>query len=379
MSKVLIFTASTGGGHNQAASALEKEFNHKGYETIKVDMLKETSKMLDLLIADGYKVLATKLPKIYGGLYKLSDSQRINNRITKFFNKLAYTQISNIINSINPDLIIGTHPFIVDVVGNLKAKSIINIPFISIVTDYEAHQTYVNTNVDAYITGSEHTMKGLISKGILKSKIYPFGIPIRREFLDKKSNYNDFYDRNFQVLVMGGSLGVKSMKKVLKSLNKCTHDLKIIVVCGKDEVLRKSLEKSFKNNIEGKEYIIYGFTKEVAKLMDSSDIIITKPGGLTVSESMVKSIPMVIPYLIPGQEEENAEFLVREGVAVKVDHIREIRYVIDNLINNPKKLDGMRREMKRITKKYSIDNIINLSENLINEYQYKWGMAYEQK
>lgn len=378
MKKVLIFTASTGGGHNQAATSLEREFKLKGYEAVKVDMLKETSRMLDILIADGYKVLATKMPKIYGGLYKWSDSEKVNNGITKSFAKLACREIKYIIDKNNPDLIIGTHPFIIDVIGKFKGQDLLRIPFISIVTDYEAHQTYVSKSVDAYITGSEHTSQSLVNKGVSRDKLYPFGIPIRREFLEEKKELCQETDKTFQILIMGGSMGVKSIKKVLKSLTKSTHSFRVVVVCGKDEVLRKSLEKGYEDKIKDKKLIVYGFTRKIAKLMDSSNIIITKPGGLTVSESIARNIPMIIPYLIPGQEAENAEFLVREGIAVRVDQIKDIQFVVEELIDNPQKLYEMKDKMKGLVKQYSLDNIIGVADKLIKEYKFKWGLTYEQ-
>lgn len=377
MRKIMIFTASTGGGHNQAASSLSEEFRGKGYEAVKVDMLKETSSVLNTLIADGYKVLANKMPKIYGGLYKLTDFERINNSVTSTVTSVVCKEINKIIQKHSPHLIIGTHPFIIDIIGKLKRKGLIDLPFISIVTDFEAHQTYVNEHVDAYITGSEYTCESLANRGLPKTILYPYGIPIRREFLETNSSVNRSKD-SFQILLMGGSMGVKSMKKVLKNLLESSKDFKLVVVCGNDELLKSNVESLIASKQRNKDIIVYGFTNKIAKLMDESDIIISKPGGLTVTESIAKNIPMIIPYLIPGQEEENADFLVKSGVAVKTNYIGEIRYIIDDLIEKPEKLRLMRDRMRELSEKYSMESLVQLADKLISQYECKWGMVNEQ-
>ncbi|RKD29529.1 MGDG synthase family glycosyltransferase [Thermohalobacter berrensis] len=365
MGKILIFTASTGGGHNQAASSLGREFSQKGYKVKKIDILKETSKILEILIEDGYKVLINRLPKIYGKLYKISDKQRINKYITRLFTKACYSKIYQIIKSYSPDLIISTHPFIINIIDRIKCEGLLKTPFISIVTDYEAHQTYISNKVDAYITANKYTANSLIKKGVDKSKVYPFGIPIERKFLEKppKQIIND--NSKFRILLMGGSLGMRNMKKVLNYLIKNNNPLEIIVVCGKNDVLKRSIEKNFIKKYSDKKLVVYGFTKKIHELMELCDVIITKPGGLTISEAIVKNIPIIIPYLIPGQEQENAQFLVKSGVAIKVDKAKEINSIIDCLINNPEKLEKMKLNMKKLSCQYSIEKIIELGEYFI--------------
>ena len=380
MKRVLIFTASTGGGHNQAAKSLENEFKAYGYEVIKLDVLKETSKILDALISDGYRILATSLPKMYGGLYKLSDKKRVNRRVTRLITKLHYNKIYQLIVENNPDLIIGTHPFIVNIIGYMKANRLIKIPFISIVTDYQAHQTYINSYVDAYITASYYTSQSLVNRGIPEQKIYPYGIPIRREFLEKEngsSRKSHNLSNGLTVLLMGGSMGLKAMKKVLNNLVMNENAMRIIAVCGNNNILKCEIEENYENRFNDKEIIVYGFTKEIPQLMDISDVIITKPGGLTVSEAIAKNVPMIIPYFIPGQEEENADFLTKCKVAIRVDDIKDINEIIDYIVQNPEVLDRMKEKMQELSNTYSTENIIKLADKLINQYSNKWGMAYE--
>ncbi|WP_053954689.1 MGDG synthase family glycosyltransferase [Inediibacterium massiliense] len=373
MRKILIFTASTGEGHNQVARALKNEFEAFGYEVVMMDILKETSQVLNLCIADGYNILATHLPKIYGMLYKWSDRKIINIEFNKIFNRLEYHKVYNLITYHQPDLIITTHPFIIGVIGDLKKKGMLHIPFISVVTDYKAHQVYIHDYVDAYITGSDYTSQTLVERGINSNNIYACGIPIRRQFLKRSIDYKK--DSYFTVLLMGGSMGVKGMKKVLENLIGNRNLLRIIVICGNNKSLKKKIIKQY-HHIEGKEIRVYGFTKDIPQFMDKAHIVITKPGGITVSESMAKNIPMIIPYFIPGQEEGNVEFLLDSGVAIQIKNIDHINEVIDELIQNPKKLEHMKKRMKDLWNIYSIENIIELSNKLMWKYSHERGMIY---
>lgn len=362
---VLIFTASTGQGHNTVADSLDKELVFHGYNVLTIEPLKEVSKSLDLLIADGYKVLATKLPKMYGGLYKLSNHELTNHRISRILIKALENKIYELINIYNPSLVISTHPLIVNVISVLKEQEEINVPFISVITDYQAHQSYINKNVDAYIVGSTYTKQSLIKKGISEDKIYTFGIPIRREFHVKANSLKK--EEIFTILLMGGSMGVNGIKKALKNLMEVEYPIRIIVVCGNNKSLKKSIENKYDRIQDNKIIDILGFTKDIPKLMDIADITISKPGGLTATEALVKCVPMIIPYYIPGQERENTEVLVTAGAAKNVQ-VKELSIVITELITQPQLLEEMKENIRNITKTHSLDSTIHLAINLIEEY-----------
>jgi processive 1,2-diacylglycerol beta-glucosyltransferase len=134
------------------------------------------------------------------------------------------------------------------------------------------------------------------------------------------------------------------------------------------------IQTKYKDRYPNKEIVVYGFTEDIPSLMETSDILISKPGGLTTSEAIAKQLPLMIPYMLPGQEEENAEFLVKSGAAIMVDHINAIHEEIDRLIRCPKTLMNMRRNMKRLSRTYSLDGIIKLSESLMERYDYTYEL-----
>jgi processive 1,2-diacylglycerol beta-glucosyltransferase len=375
MKKVLIFTASIGGGHNEAASCLEKQFRKHGFIVKKLDALLEINKTLDALIIGSCKILINNFPKLYGGLYDISNRERSNKLITHSLSRISEEKIYEIIVQEKPDLIISTHAFMVGVIGHLKKRRLINIPFMSVVTDYEAHRTYIDENVDAYIAGSNYTSERLIKQGIAKDKIFPYGIPIREEFLKKLESISS-KPSSFQILLVAGSLGLKGMKKVLRNIVDMEGNYNVIVVCGKNKGLKRSIEREYNELIKSHKITLYGFTNNIPIIMENSDVIITKPGGLTISEAIAKRLPMIIPYYIPGQEKENLDFLLKKGLAIYISEIDSIKELIESMMENPKILDNMKENMKEMYNKSCLDNIIYLSENLIENCNYRMDLNY---
>lgn len=363
--KVMIFSASTGHGHNQAADCLKKELEASGYSVRIVEPLKkEESWIMEALIDDGYHILATRLPKMYGKLYKITYNEFLNKNVKRILNRAMDSVIEQLIQEYKPDLLITTHPLHVGVVSYLKASGRLNLPFISLVTDYMAHQFYVNSFVDAYIVGSPYTKDTLTEKGVPENKIHIFGIPVREEFRQPRLVRNNDV---FTLLIMGGSMGIPYIRKCLKTLMENRHHLRILVVCGSNRKLWTDLAKKYEGTFNDKDVVIYGFTSNIYDLMDQSDVIITKPGGLTASEAINKNIPIIIPFFIPGQEEENTEILVKAGVAVRTSRISELNPLIDSFCLNPGLLEEMRENASDLARQLSPGSIVGLADQLLYE------------
>mgnify|MGYP001225580256 FL=1 len=377
MPKALIVSIATGMGHNQAANCIKSELEAAGYSACIAEPIKD-GRIIDLVINNGFKILAGKMPKMYGRLYKVTERKLLNQGIAKFLNVTLRNILREIIEDHKPDLIISTHPLLVNAVSYVKASGRANIPFIAVVTDYMAHQFYVNKYVDAYIVGSKYTKDTLTAKGVMENKIYTYGIPIRKEFRQpRRIKPGDSTQNNvFSILLMAGSMGIPRIKKCLKILLKNRHNFRLTVVCGHNQKLKEELEEKYCQAANGKDIIVYGFTDEIAKLMDRSDLIITKPGGITVSEAINKNIPIIIPFYIPGQEEENTEILVKAGVAVSVENISELNKTVDMFYENPALLEKMRLKALEFSRELSPDSIVRLADGLIYEYNSRQHMVH---
>ncbi|MBE6049278.1 MAG: glycosyltransferase [Clostridium sp.] len=366
MKKVLILTTSTGQGHNQAANSLIETLTAAGFKCVKRDFLANTDKLFNKVIVSGYEIFASLLPKTYGFFYKLTDNN-LSNKITFSFFFNVQRKLSKLIENEEPDIIIATHPFTVNIICKLKAKGL-DIPFISVVTDFKAHYTYIHPLVDSYITASESTKNFLINEGIKAEIIHPIGIPIKESFYSKNKNINFVKDKEyFSLLLMSGSMGLKNISYVLDELLKNPNKLRITVVCGNNDKLRKSLVKKCSKNYPNKKIHILGFSNDIASFMEYSDVLISKPGGLTVTEAIVKNIPIIIPFVIPGQETENAELLESHGYAYYIKDYRLINSAINKLIYEPEVLNQMKENLKKLSNSYSTTAVVDIVNNLLKK------------
>ncbi|MCG8513133.1 MAG: hypothetical protein MI740_03250 [Halanaerobiales bacterium] len=367
MKKVLVFTISTGGGHNQAATVLKKEFAEHGYQVVKLDALRETSGLLNSAIINGYKMLVNNFPGTYGGLYRLTNKEGTNRKVTGLITYLLKDKIAQLIAYHQPVAIITTHPFLVDVIGKLKGKGEVNLPFIVVITDFDVHYTCLNQEVDAYITGSYYTKQSLIANGIPAAQVFHYGIPIKREFFNQTITEQSKRDNSFAVLLMGGSMGMKSINQVLERLLRCQNKLSIMVVCGKNIKLKKRIAAKYREAVNGSVIDLYGYSQKIPELMEQADVIITKPGGLTISEAIAKKLPIIVPFLIPGQEQENLDFLLHHQVAIRARNFKEITTIVDDLIEHPETLQQMRSNLTELARTQSLNKTIKLVDTMCKQ------------
>lgn len=364
MKKVLILSAPTGQGHDQAANSLNVAFQKRGFRTSRRDFLEGSGKLLLSFVVGSYEVSAMKFPAGYGLFYRLTNNPLINPLSTIPFYFIR-KRVFNMIKNEKPDLIVTTHPLSICLIPGLKRMGV-KVPFVSIVTDFKAHYTYVSKATDLYITGSEFTRNSLIRKGINGDIIHPFGIPIKKDFFSRDPNIDELKkDEYFNVLLMSGSMGLKNISFVLEELLKNPNKLRITVVCGNNKELKSNLDFHLGKIYKDKKLHVLGFSTDIDSLMDYSDVLISKPGGLTVTESVAKNLPLIIPFSIPGQESENTEFLTSSGLALSIDKISDINPLINDLIKNPNKLSDIKFKIKALSETYSVDKIIDLCKEKI--------------
>lgn len=373
MKKIMILSASTGGGHNSAANAIAGAFKELGYEGIIVDGIRAVSPLLDKIISEGYENSAKFTPKAYGKLYKLTDAPYLDQEHEMITNTLLKRRIKNLIDTHEPHLIIGTHPFPLMAAARLKEMGIIKMPLISVLTDYTTHASWVKPGIDAYVVGTEDLKYMIADEGADPEKVYPLGIPVNPEFMkskDLESVRSDLQLKDcFTVLLMGGSFGAGNLKDILCELADIDEDFQIVVVAGRNTALKERLDSVVEMNNYGGKVRVLGFTRQVAELMSLSDILISKPGGLTTTEAFLKQIPLIIPFFIPGQEEENVDFLLNHGLAFRTTRKYSLKVLIKGLINQPTRLDAMRERMATYAKPYAARDLATLGVQLIEQWE----------
>jgi len=351
--RILLVTGSTGGGHNQVANTLSDELKSRGYEVEICDLLVDFNKMVKFCCIDSYNFLYKHIPRIYGMIYWCTNRKLFSKISAMVFYMLIGREFSHYINHINPQMIICVHPFGSGILGKLRRKKMINSFTTALITDFHAHWTHIGDGIDRYIVSSERLKNSLIKRGVDGSKIMFLGIPIRKDFNKKNTSERD--DGIFTVLIMGGSAGENFIRRSLYWIAR-NKDMQIIVVCGKNTVMKKRLEKAYatKKNVD-----IRGYEKNIKPLMSKADIIITKPGAITVTEAISQELPIIIPYAIPGHESANAKFLVQSGIAYRTHSSLWLAYVVDKVMKNPEVIDYMRENIQRNYIRFSTEDIVN--------------------
>ena len=383
--KVLIMSASTGGGHNRAARAIKEELTNKSIDGITIDCeiidsLKIVNGTMDKLISRGYEKSAKYTPKAWGGVYKLTESNLISRNEFKDnpLTSLISRKLKKLIEVKKPDLIIGTHPFPMIALSTLKKHSQLSKnnelstftesfhkyyqnldipPLITVLTDYTTHSAYIQNEIDYYIAGHEYVKELLIEDGIEAEKIKPYGIPVEKSFLTNRSRETVLSELNldpnkFTVLLMGGSFGAGSIKDTLSELISIDRDFQIIVITGRNKSLKEKLEKNLMSHEQSidKNICVLGFTDKMNDLLSAVDILVSKPGGLTTTESLLKEVPMIVPYFIPGQEEENLDFLSNCGASLRTSKKYTLSIILKVLIDNPDRIEMTKENIRSIKK-----------------------------
>ena len=372
--KILILSAATGGGHLRASHAIEDYIlkNSVGNNVAVVDALKSINTVLDKTVCDGYHFLATKTPKVFGQLYKKTNEESVLSSLVTRFSNVFSLKLMPVLQEQKADVIISTHPFATEMVSYLKGKGLVKVPLICLMTDYGPHRAWIAPNVDAYIVSTEDMIPEMKEMGVAENKIYPFGIPVGDVFFnagDKPSLLKKFgMDTDKPtILIMAGSFGVTNIMKIYKRLVQVPTNFQVIVITGKN----KKLFEAFTPVIEDspKKTKLVFFTDEVENYMHASDLIITKPGGLTVSEALACNIPLAVFDAIPGQEEDNANFLLSHKMAVRLEKGADAGKIINSLIEDNKKLEEMRSSCKSFDKSQSSKNIFSLINELCDKNQ----------
>ncbi|MBQ3414567.1 MAG: UDP-N-acetylglucosamine 2-epimerase [Clostridia bacterium] len=352
MKKILIFYASYGGGHLTAAKSMQNyiEANYGNVDIELIDCIKYVNIAIDKVTTMAYKQIATKAPWAWGRIY--SDAQKGPlAHLSSRSNKILAIKLLRLLREKRPDLIISTHPFGTQMCSYLKRKGKITSKIATIMTDFAPHdQWLVGNDFNDYFFVAHNKMKNyLLSKEIPESKIYVTGIPISNKFnqtFDKSEIYKSlgFSENKKTVLFFGGGeygLGKSRTVNIFKAFVKYFDNLQIIAIAGRNPKMQEAFQTAVDTCDKNDFVKILEYTDKVPEYMAISDLVVTKPGGLTTSESLASNLPMIIINPIPGQEEENAEFLEEKGIAVWIRKDDDPKSIIKNLLNDEKKLATM--------------------------------------
>jgi processive 1,2-diacylglycerol beta-glucosyltransferase len=369
MKKILIFYGSYGGGHLSAAKSIRDyiEKNYSDSQVELVDCVEYVNKLFNKLTTKAYKDFSKNARWIWKHLYYDSESGSLS-RICNTINRLMAIKLNRLIQEFQPDLIISTHPFSSQMCAILKEKGKLNCKVATILTDYAPHNQWLVKSefIDYYFVAQQGMVDDLVSRGVNKDKIHVTGIPLSSRFLqsyNKQKILEDYgltSDKNTILFFAGGEFGFGKDKTFnrLKAIIDNLPNLQVVAVAGRNEKMKERFDELVKTTRTESNVKILSFTNQVPELMSVSDLVITKPGGLTTTESLASGLPLIIIDPLPGQEEENAEFIENSGAGIWVKDSDNIESILLDIFNSPTKLEDMKSKARLIAKKNSTQNIV---------------------
>lgn len=353
--KVLVFSIRAGMGHIKGADALCEGINRLHPNSAKHVILLEGTR-LGWFINASYLWMTRYAPWLWGLLYKKSPLYKNTWYIEHKIKEEAQMIIKNEL----PECVCSFHPFISKAISKIKR----DFKLVSIATDFDCHPIGIRDNIDMFVVPHKSSFESLTKNGIDPLKVKIMGIPISLKFSEQVNIEKSSFGFNSKpiVLEMGGGYGLGHLERFIPALAKNRELFQAIVIAGKDDSLKKRLEMAFETyKIEGK---VFGFVDNVHEIMQISDIMIGKPGGLAIMEACSKGLPIIITEVIEGQEEVNAKVLIEEGIAIMPKY-NDIPNVLKTLLKEKGKMEMMKQRALKFSKPSASLEIANEIINLI--------------
>lgn len=338
---VLMLSGKFGMGHNSAAYAIKEDLENKYDKNINIktiDICEYLFPKAHKTIYKGFGIIADK----YTGVYNFA-STILNNKSDNLnipLKRVFSSNIKYLVEGFNTDIIISTLPLSSKIISEYKEYYNCNIPLITCITDVTAHAEWINSNTDIYLVATQGVRDQLIKSGVRKSDIYISGIPVKCGFKDDENQQQNKNEKH--LLIMGGGLGLLPKEEEFYiGLNNATG-FRTTIITGKNKTAYKKLHGKYEN-IE-----VVGYTNKVSKYMKEADLLISKPGGVTLFETIHSELPILAFNPNLAQELYNADYIENEAIGKivrgNVDMVKEIT----SLLNNDLLLTKYRRNMHSI-------------------------------
>ncbi len=327
--RLLVLSASTGNGHLSAAEAVVSEARAQGLQARHVDTLDFTPKAFQSWYRGGYEVLVRRRPEAWGHLYRSSDRPLFNYWFQTRLDAAMCRGLRRLLSEEQPDWVVCTHSLPQPTLATLRRQ--FKYRTAVVVTDLYPHRMWLRGRPDWFFVPQTYT-KQILEQRIPRSKghITVSGMPVSSLFKRKMPAP----EIPVTVLMTSGGIGGGPLVAAAKAVS--ATGARLMVVAGRNEAVRHAAASSFEGD---KNVEVFGQVDQatMAALMERSNLLVAKPGGLTTFEALAMELPFVVylPFLIPGQEEGNADFLVKSGAGVSVATPEELGRVVAALASDP--------------------------------------------
>jgi processive 1,2-diacylglycerol beta-glucosyltransferase len=369
--RLLILSVSAGAGHVRAAQALEAaaKVANPPLEATHLDLLTLVPREFRKLYGEQYIKLVDRLPQLWSYLYTKTDRPSRDSLVGKLkraAEKLNTRKLQAEIARLRPDAILCTHFLPAELLSRQKAGKGGNTalpPLWVQVTDFDVHALWVHPHVDRYCVASDEVAFRLADRGVPRARISVTGIPVMPQFsasLERATCAAELGidPGRFTVALMAGGAGVGSLDELAARLLRASEELQLVALAGRNAELLARLKKLAKSH--PRQLFPLGFTTTVERVMSAADLVVTKPGGLTVSECLAKRKPMLLVSPIPGQEERNADYLLEAGAALKAADAATLEFKLGQLLADPARLRAMSEAAHRTGRPHAAEDVIAL-------------------
>ncbi len=363
---------SAGAGHVRAAQALEAAARVASptLDPTHIDLLTLVPKEFRALYGRQYIKLVDKLPQLWSYLYAKSDRPTRDSFIgslKRAAEKLNTRKLFAEIDRLEPDAILCTHFLPAELLSRRKARAGRQgraLPPVWVqVTDFDVHALWVHPHIDRYCVANDEVAFRLADRGVPRERISVTGIPVGPQFsapLERAACAAELgiAPEKFTVLMMAGGAGVGSLDELAARLLRLPNDLQLVALAGRNAELLERLQFLARTH-PGRLFPV-GFTTTVERVMTAADLVVTKPGGLSVSECLAKGKPMLLVSPIPGQEERNADYLLEAGAAIKAVDAATLEFKLAVLLSDPARRLRMGEMAHGIARPHAARDVIAL-------------------
>jgi processive 1,2-diacylglycerol beta-glucosyltransferase len=359
--RILILSASVGAGHVRAAEAVELALRETAPAAFvrNLDVMEMTNRAFRRLYARGYLELMNRAPYVHGYFYDLFD-RPAHDPVTRFdsvrlaFERLNLRRFVHFLRAEPWDLIINTHFLPAEIVASQRRQGQIDTPQVIVTTDFETHRMWVHSPCEHYFTATEEGARHLQYWGVPAGDATATGVPIHPVFRMPKDRaacavkHGLSTDRPV-VLQMAGGFGVVGpIEQMYAALLQASQPMELVAAVGRNAALQARLEKIAPPPRHRAR--VLPFTREIDEYMAAAEVVVSKPGGLTVAEVLARGAVLVMVQPVPGQESRNSDYLLENGAAVKANNLPQLVYKVDALLADPQRLARLRANGARIAR-----------------------------
>ncbi len=379
MPRILLLHASVGTGHKRAAEALRDAFTTRQPGEVRVeDVLDHTPWLFREAYARSYLQLTNRAPLVWGYIYTQTNADPeladVTNNVRKIVEGIGTNGLKRVLKQFAPDIIVCTHFLPMELLVRLKLRARLSQPIYCVITDFAVHTFWSYTEIDGYFVATPQTYEQLMERGMSPAQVTVTGIPIDPAIAEPKEpaairTRRGLPHDQYVITLFGGGVANERVRKVVQGLLDSEVKATLVVVAGRNATLSSALA-----DLEPGAHMdlrVLGFITYVDDLIAASDLVITKAGGLIVSEVLARGVPVVVMDPIPGQEEWNADYVVSSGAGVQLRMPESVPQTVCRLLQHPPILEDMRQAAAEVGRPQAALNIVR---DILDDFEHKRHM-----